>query len=147
MSNTLTVHFDGNTYNHTEDSLISLIKSDEYNKKLCEEWHDKYTKKNYIINDIRQKIHAFFENKYSINDTDITIEVDDINSLLLSVGCEPLRKTWAATVSIDVSFNHVEGVDEDEVIDYIQNEIEINYCGSGDFYIESIDVSDVVPQE
>ena len=89
MSNTLSVHFDGNTYNHTEESLIGLIKSEDYNKKLSEEWKDKFTIQRSNVYDIREKVHAFFKSYHLVGDTEITMELDEINGVeLREIRCE-----------------------------------------------------------
>lgn len=143
MSNTISVHFDGNTYNHTEESLIGLIKSEDYNKKLAEEWKDKFTKQKGIVYDIREKVYAFLNSYYSVGDTEITIELDEVNDMLTAIGAETLKKTWSADVVIYVSVNNIEATDEDSVIDYVQNEIEVSYPGSGDYHVEDVQVTNV----
>jgi len=143
MSNTISVHFDGNTYNHTEESLIGLIKSEDYNKKLSEEWKDKFSTQRSNIYNIREKVNAFFNSYYSVGDTEITVELDEVNALLESIGAETLKKTWSADVVIYVSVNNIEASDEDSVIDYVQNEIEVSYPGSGDYHVEDIQVTNV----
>lgn len=144
MSNSLTVHFDGNTYNHTEESLIGLIKSEDYNKKLSEEWKDKFTKQKSNVYDIREKVYAFFNSYYSMGDDAFTVETDEVNTLLESIGAETLKKTWSADVTIYVTMSSIEATDEDSVIDYIQNEIEVSYSGDGDYHVEDIQVQGVV---
>ena len=143
MSNSLTVHFDGNTYHHTEESLISLIKSEDYNKKLSEEWKDKFSTQRSNVYNIREKVNAFFNSYYSMGDTEITVELDEVNALLESIGAETLKKTWSADVVVYVSVNNIEAADEDSVIDYVQNEIEVSYPGSGDYHVEDIQVTNV----
>ena len=143
MSNTLTVHFDGNTYNHTEESLIGLIKSEDYNKKLSEEWKDKFTIQRSNVYDIREKVYAFFKSYHSVGDTEITMELDEINEMLTAIGAETLKKTWSAEVTIYVKMNGIEAANEDDVVDYIQNEIEVSYSGDGDYYVEDIQVQGV----
>jgi len=143
MSDSMTVHFDSNTYHHTEESLINLIKSEDYNKKLAEEWKDKFTKQKSIVYDIREKIYAFLNSYYSLGDTEITIELDEVNEMLTAIGAETLKKTWSADVVIYVSVNNIEAADEDSVIDYVQNEIEVSYAGGGDYHVEDVQVTGV----
>jgi hypothetical protein len=143
MSNTISVHFDGNTYNHTEESLIGLIKSEDYNKKLAEEWKDKFTKQKSIVYDIREKVYAFMNSYYSVGDDAFTVELDEVNEMLTAIGAETLKKTWSADVVVYVSVNNIEAADEDSVIDYVQNEIEISYAGGGDYHVEDVQVTNV----
>ena len=143
MSNTISVHFDGNTYNHTEESLIGLIKSEDYNKKLAEEWKDKFTKQKGIVYDIREKVYAFMNSYYTVGDDAFTVELDEVNDMLTAIGAETLKKTWSADVVIYVSVNNIEAADEDSVIDYVQNEIEVSYTHSGDYHVEDIQVTSV----
>jgi len=143
MSNTITVHFNGNTYDHTEESLIHLITSEENNKKLSEEWKDKFSVQRSNIYNIREKVNAFFNSYYSVGDTEFTVELDEVNALLESIGAETLKKTWSAQVTIYVTVNGVEATDEDSVVDYLQNEIEVNYSGDGDYHVEDITVHGV----
>ena len=139
----MTVHFDSNTYHHTEESLINLIKSEDYNKKLAEEWKDKFTKQKSIVYDIREKVYAFLNSYYSLGDTEITIELDEVNEMLTAIGAETLKKTWSADVVIYVSVSNIEAADEDSVIDYVQNEIEVSYAGGGDYHVEDVQVTGV----
>jgi hypothetical protein len=143
MSNSISVHFDGNTYNHTEESLIGLIKSEDYNKKLAEEWKDKFTKQKSIVYDIREKVYAFLNSYYSLGDTEIAVELDEVNDMLTAIGAETLKKTWSADVVIYVSVSNIEAADEDSVIDYVQNEIEVSYAGGGDYHVEDVQVTGV----
>ena len=143
MSNSISVHFDGNTYNHTEESLIGLIKSEDYNKKLAEEWKDKFTKQKSIVYDIREKVYAFMNSYYSVGDDAFTVELDEVNEMLTAIGAETLKKTWSADVVIYVSVNNIEAADEDSVIDYVQNEIEVSYAGGGDYHVEDVQVTNV----
>ena len=143
MSNSLTVHFDGKTYHHTEESLISLIKSEDYNKKLAEEWKDKFTAQRSNVYDIREKVYAFFKSYHSVGDPEITMELDEINEMLTAIGAEALKKTWSAEVTIYVTMNGIEATNEDDVVDYIQNEIEVSYSGDGDYHVEDIQVQGV----
>jgi hypothetical protein len=143
MSNSISVHFDGNTYNHTEESLIGLIKSEDYNKKLSEEWKDKFTKQKSIVYDIRERVYAFMNSYYSVGDTEITVELDEVNEMLTAIGAETLKKTWSADVVIYVSVSNIEAADEDSVIDYVQNEIEVSYAGGGDYHVEDVQVTGV----
>lgn len=143
MSNSLTVHFDGNTYHHTEESLINLIKSEDYNKKLSEEWKDKFTTQRSNVYNIREKVYALFNSYYSMGETEITIELDEVNALLENIGAETLKKLWSAEVTIYVSVSGVEASSEDDAIDYIQNEIEVSFTGSGDYHVEDIQVQGV----
>jgi hypothetical protein len=143
MSNSISVHFDGNTYHHTEESLIGLIKSEDYNKKLAEEWKDKFTSQRGNVYTIREKVYAFMNSYYSVGDTEITIELDEVNGMLTDIGSETLKKTWSAEVTIYVSMNGIEAANEDDVVDYIQNEIEVSYTGDGDYHVEDIQVQGV----
>jgi hypothetical protein len=143
MTNTISVHFDGNTYNHTEESLIGLIKSEDYNKKLAEEWKDKFTKQKSIVYDIRERVYAFMNSYYTVGDDAFTVELDEVNEMLTAIGAETLKKTWSADVVVYVSVNNIEAADEDSVIDYVQNEIEISYAGGGDYHVEDVQVTNV----
>jgi hypothetical protein len=143
MSNSISVHFDGNTYNHTEESLVGLIKSEDYNKKLAEEWKDKFTKQKSIVYDIRERVYAFMNSYYTVGDDAFTVELDEVNEMLTAIGAETLKKTWSADVVIYVSVNNIEAADEDSVIDYVQNEIEISYAGGGDYHVEDVQVTNV----
>lgn len=143
MSNSISVYLDGNTYHHTEESLIGLIKSEDYNKKLAEEWKDKFTTQRSNVYDIREKVYAFFKSYHSVGDTEITMELDEINEMLTAIGAETLKKTWSAEVTIYVTMNGIEAANEDDVVDYIQNEIEVSYSGDGDYHVEDIQVQGV----
>lgn len=78
-----------------------------------------------------------------MGDDAFTVETEEVNALLESIGAETLKKTWSADVVVYVSVSNIEATDEDSVIDYVQNEIEVSYAGGGDYHVEDVQVSGV----
>ena len=67
---------------------------------------------------------------------------DEVNTLLRSIGADPIRALWTATVSITATVTGYEAEDIDDAINCIENDIELS-IGSGDISLDTIDVSDV----
>jgi hypothetical protein len=67
---------------------------------------------------------------------------DEVNTLLRSIGAEPIRAMWTATVSIIATVTGYEAEDIDDAINCIENDIDLS-IGSGDISLDTIEVSDV----
>ena len=67
---------------------------------------------------------------------------DEVNTLLRSIGADPIRGKWSATINITATVTGYEAEDEDDAINCIENDIELN-IGSGDISLDTIEVSSV----
>jgi hypothetical protein len=91
--------------------------------------------------DTLYKVRDFFsESEWEDNAT--TFTRDEVNTLLRSIGAEPIRGVWTATVNITATVTRYEAEDEDDAINCIENDIELS-IGNGDISLDTIEVSDV----
>ena len=67
---------------------------------------------------------------------------DEVNTLLRSIGAEPIRAMWTATINISATVTGYEAEDIDDAINCIENDIDLS-IGSGDISLDTIEVSDV----
>ena len=87
------------------------------------------------------KVRDFFsEGEWEDNAT--TFTRDEVNTLLRSIGAEPIRAMWTATINITATVTGYEAEDENDAINCIENDVELN-IGSGDISLDTIEVSDV----
>lgn len=116
---------DGTTYNFTEDSLKELIKSETYNKNKVEsiqaEAQESYRK----LASLRSKVYDFFTEAFEDGGDEATVNRDDVNALLESIGSDALVTTWSATVEITVTVTGVKASSPEEAEDIINDNIEV----------------------
>jgi hypothetical protein len=117
---------DGVTYNFTEESLKELIRSDNYNrdrvKTAQEDIQESYRK----LAKIRSEVYDFFTEAFEDNGDEATVERDNVNELLVSIGIDELKTTWSATVEITVTINNIEASSKEEAEDIINDNIEVS---------------------
>ncbi len=117
---------DGITYNFTEESLKELIKSDIYNRERVktaqEDAQESYRK----LAKIRSEVYDFFTEAFEDNGDEATVERDNVNELLVSIGSDELKTTWSATVEITVTINNIEASSKEEAEDMINDNIEVS---------------------
>lgn len=129
---------DGITYNFTEESLKELIKSDIYNRERVktaqEDAQESYRK----LAKIRSEVYDFFTEAFEDNGDEATVERDNVNELLVSIGSDELKTTWSATVEITVTINNIEASSREEAEDMITDNIEVS---GYDLNVSDYDVS------
>jgi hypothetical protein len=117
---------DGTTYNFTEESLKELIKSETALKLRLEsvqlEAQETYRK----IASVRSKVYDFFSEAFDDGSDEATVNRDDVNELLESIGSDILTTTWSATVEITVTVVGIKATSPEEVEDIITDNIEVS---------------------
>ena len=117
---------DGTTYNFTEESLKELIKSETALKLRLEsvqlEAQETYRK----IASVRSKVYDFFSEAFDDGSDEATVNRDDVNKLLESIGSDILTTTWSATVEITVTVVGIKATSPEEVEDIITDNIEVS---------------------
>lgn len=117
---------DSVTYNFTEESLKELIKSETALKLRLEsvqlEAQETYRK----IASIRSKVYDFFSEAFDDGSDDASVNRDDVNELLSSIGSDELSTTWSATVEITVTVVDIKATSPEEVEDIIRDNIEVS---------------------
>lgn len=117
---------DSVTYNFTEESLKELIKSEAALKLRLEsvqlEAQETYRK----IASVRSKVYDFFSEAFDDGSDDASVNRDDVNELLSSIGSDELSTSWSATVEITVTVVGIKATSPEEVEDIITDNIEVS---------------------
>lgn len=120
-------HEDGNTITYNETEVLRFIQTNSALRK--------------VERDTIYKVRDFFS-EGEWEDNVAAFNRDEVNTLLRSIGADPIRAMWTATVSITATVTGYEAEDIDDAINCIENDIELS-IGSGDISLDTIDVSDV----
>jgi hypothetical protein len=117
---------DGTTYNFTEESLKELIKSETNSKSRLEQTQREAQEAYRKLVDIRSKVYDFFSEAFDDGSDEATVNRDDVNELLESIGSDILTTTWSATVEITVTVVGIKATSPEEVEDIITDNIEVS---------------------
>jgi len=118
---------DGTTYNFTEESLKELIKSDLSTKRKLDSVNFEAQESYRRLAEVRGKVYDFFNEAFDDTTNDeTTIQRDDVNALLESIGSDILSTTWSATVEITVTVTGIKATSPEEVEDIITDNIEVS---------------------
>lgn len=133
---------DDTTYNFTEESLREFIKESNARRDVIAADRNETASLYKQLALIRGEVYDFFNEHHTSGDTEITLEVSDINNLLQTIGSTKLRNLYEATVILTVTVQEIEAEDEDEVRDIINDSI---YAGvdSYDVIVDQIDIDEV----
>lgn len=142
-----------NAVENSGNQLDSLVKSvidggvkielDRLQKAL-EQAQTDYRGKINQVNQLRESVHQFFTDAFDSSYDDATINLTDVNELLLSIGASQLEQEFEGRVQITYSFT-VKAEDEDnarEKVEAAVSGMEYNFdAGNDDSYSEeSIEV-------
>ena len=96
--------------------------------------------------DILYKVRDFFgEGEWE--DGVAAFSRDEVNTLLRSIGADPIRVMWRATVNITATVTGYEAEDEDDAFSCIEQDISVDIGSSGDISVDVIEVSDLEVDE
>ena len=137
---------DGSTTKFTEDMAVTAIKErDQLRTELTRvsESRDKYTTK---VTDIRKLVHDFFNNEYNAGESEITVQVEDVNQLLKDIGADVLKTLFRVRGTINFEIVDIEADSEEDAKDTVENYLDLRYDGEGDLNDWSIEVDQVDEQ-
>lgn len=117
---------DGVTYNFTEESLKELIKNEQALKRKHESVSNEAQEAYRKLVGIRSKVYDFFSEAFDDGTDEATVERDNVNELLESIGSDVLTTTWSATVEITVTVTGIKATSPEEVEDIITDNIEVS---------------------
>jgi len=121
---------------YTEGEVLRYIEK----AKAVDDLNDMLGKQTYAIRDIKNKVRDFFsEGEWS--DGEQTINKDDVNELLESIGCYKLTSTYEGTFTITGTFN-VEAEDADDAQNKFEDSVDVNFH-DGDITVDQVEVDDV----
>lgn len=113
-------------------------------KEQLEQSQTDYRGKINQVNQLRESVHQFFTDAFDSSYEDATINLTDVNELLLSIGASQLEQEFEGRVTISYSFT-VKAEDEDNAREKVESAVsgmEYNFdAGNDDSYSEeSIEV-------
>jgi hypothetical protein len=96
--------------------------------------------------DTLYKVRDFYtEREWSDGET--TVTRDEVNTMLRSIGADPIRVMWRATVNITATVTGYEAEDEDDAFNCIEQDISLDIGSSGDISVDVIEVTDLEVDE
>ena len=136
---TVSIQVSGAKYTLTTESLTKLIEAKETLKTELAQVERKFKSAQF---DVRE----FFQARYETDSDEIVANLDDINSLLTSIGSEELTKSWSSTITITATITGIEAANREAVEDIIQDSVEVNFNSDGDIWVDDISVDSVYPE-
>jgi len=136
---TVSIQVSGTKYTLTTESLTKLIEAKESLKTELTQVERKFKSAQF---DVRE----FFQARYETDSDEIVANLDDINSLLTSIGSEELTKSWSSTITITATITGIEAANKEAVEDIIQDSVEVNFNSDGDIWVDDISVDSVHPE-
>jgi len=136
---TVSIQVSGAKYTLTTESLTKLIEAKETLKTELAQVERKFKSAQF---DVRE----FFQARYETDSDEIVANLDDINSLLTSIGSEELTKSWSSTITITATITGIEAANREAVEDIIQDSVEVNFNSDGDIWVDDISVDSVHPE-
>jgi len=92
------------------------------------------------------KVRDFFS-EGEWEDSATTFTRSEVNTLLRSIGADPIRGKWSATINITATVTNYEAEDEDDAFNCIQDDISVDIGSNADISIDLIEVSDLEADE
>jgi hypothetical protein len=92
------------------------------------------------------KVRDFFS-EGEWEDGATTFTRSEVNTLLRSIGADPLRGKWSATVNITATVTGYEAEDEDDAYNCIDDDITVEIGSGADISVDRIEVSDIEADE
>ncbi len=136
---TVSIQVSGAKYTLTTESLTKLIEAKESLKTELAQVERKFKSAQFDVKE-------FFQARYETDSDEIVANLDDINSLLVSIGSEELTKSWSATITITATVTGIEAANKEAVEDLIQDSIDVNFTADGDIWVDDISVDSVYPE-
>ena len=142
----LVTNDDGSTTKFTEEMAVVAIKERDHLREEVTrqtESREKYSSK---VFEIRRLVHDFFNNEYSAGESEITVQVEDVNQLLRDIGADVLKSLFTVIGTITFEITDIEADSEDDARDAVENYLTAEYSGEGDLNDWSIEVNSVEEQ-
>jgi hypothetical protein len=137
---------DGSTSKFTEEMAVTAIKERDQLRTETERYKEYNNKSSDRLFNVRQQVFNFFNNEYEAGETELTFQVDDINTLLKDIGCDLLRSLFTVRGTVTYEITDVEADSEDDAKDAVENYLSLEYTGEGDLSDWSVEVDRVDQQ-
>jgi len=137
---------DGSTTKFTEDMAVTAIKERDQLRVKLKEVNEQDNRYSTRLFNVRQQVFNFFNNEYEAGETELTFQVDDINTLLKDIGCDLLKSLFTVRGTVTYEITDVEADSEDDAKDAVENYLSLEYTGEGDLNDWSVEVDRVDQQ-
>lgn len=113
---------------YTEEMLLAALESRDSLKKLASHQEDE-------LATIRGEVFDFFNDVFTPGDDELTFSIEQINTLLESIGSNKLKSLFTVRATIDVTISGVEAEDSEAAEAEVQDQLTADW-GSADGRIE-----------
>jgi len=142
----LVTNDDGSTTKFTEEMAVVAIKERDHLREEVTrqtESREKYSSK---VFEIRRLVHDFFNNEYTAGESEITVQVEDVNQLLRDIGADTLKSLFTVRGTINYEIVDIEAESEDDAKDAVESYLNLTYDGEGDLSDWSVEIDQVDEQ-
>jgi hypothetical protein len=127
----------GNTINYTEEEVRSYIRKAK-DVDAVQQVSNEYRA---TANTIRNQVRDFFSER-EWSDRETTVNLDEVNELLNSIGSHAIQTTYSGSITISVSFCDLDADNADDAISKIEDDITVELYG-GSISIDQVNVDDI----
>jgi hypothetical protein len=120
---------------YTEDMLITALKTRDDFDGLNQVLSKRVRNQDDELATIRGEVFDFFNDAFTPGDDELTFSVENINTLLESIGCNKLKSLFTVRATIDVTITGVEAEDSEAAEAEVQDQLTADW-GSADGRIE-----------
>jgi predicted RNA-binding Zn ribbon-like protein len=127
----------GNTINYTEDEVRNYIrraKEVDAVQQISSEYRAE-------AHSIRNKVRDFFSER-EWSDRETTVNLDEVNELLNSIGSHAIQSTYSGNITISLSFCDLDADDADSAIAMIEDEIQVELYGAS-ISVDAVNVDEI----
>jgi len=135
--NTIQITTVDGAINYTESEILRFInKAEEVNavQQVANEYRA-------TANSIRNQVRDFFSER-EWSDRETTVNLDEVNELLNSIGSHSIQTTYSGNITISVSFCDLDADDADDAISKIEDDITVELYGAS-ISIDQVSVDDI----
>jgi hypothetical protein len=138
--NTIQITTVDGAINYTESEILRFInKAGELDE--AQQASSKYRTETYSI---RNKVRDFFSER-EWSDRETTVNLDEVNELLNSIGSHVIQSTYSGNITISLTFCDLEADNADDAINRIEDEITVD-LDSASITIDQVNVDDIEEQ-
>lgn len=137
---------DGSTTKFTEDMAVTAIKERDRLRVELKEVNEQDSRYSTKLFNVRKQVFDFFNNEYEAGETELTLQVEDINQMLRDIGADTLKALFTVIGTINFEITDIEADSEDDARDAVENYLTAEYSGEGDLNDWSVEVESVEQQ-
>lgn len=89
----------------------------------------------------RSKVRDFFSER-EWSDRETTVNLDEVNELLISIGSHAIQSKYSGNITISVSFCDLDADDADDAVNKIEDEINVELYGAS-ISVDQVSVDDI----